>query len=169
MSNIYRAKNQCTTVSCLRICLPFLLSDFGLGAKKKEGREKMLYSSTHFSSKLQIVWQLLIKNFQGREKKLFSDESSFLFPNFSFFGGIYLRCGRKLFFPFFSQRLSEMHSVWKPTEINSIQIKNLVNKKSQMILSDPTLKFGRVKMMLTMVYVYFFDDFETQCFQRWKE
>lgn len=30
-----------------------------------------------------------------------------------------------------------------------------------MILSDPTLKFGRVKMMLTMVYVYFFDDFET--------
>lgn len=40
MSHIYRAKNQCTTVSCLRICLPFLLSDFGLGAKKKEGREK---------------------------------------------------------------------------------------------------------------------------------
>ena len=101
MSHIYRAKNQCTTVSCLRICLPFLLSDFGLGAKKKEGREKMLYSSTHFSSKLQIVWQLLIKNFQGREKKLFSDESSFLFPNFSFFRRYLSPMRPESFFPFF--------------------------------------------------------------------
>ena len=145
-------------ISCLRICLR-LLSNFGrLGSssrRQKKSKNKNGYSFPPiFRQSYKQSGSSSSKTFRGGGRRNFlATKVHFYFPTSLFSEVSISDAAGNFFFPFFSQRLSEMHSVWKSTEINSIQNTNLVLKTCKCFLQTRKKKvFGTVKSLKVSNY-----------------